>query len=189
MSIIKKLFSQKFQIPLIIYHLIFLIIILTNLVPHDKWFLGWDSLNTELNPLLNIKRSLFAMWQENYGLGTLGGHGFAAILPHSLITGFLSIFFPPNLIRPIFTFACYYLGGLGIYFLIKKLLSFVSSNKFINYIALVGSLFYLFNLATSLIFSVQLESFIVHFASLPWLFWIIINLLSSFSKKNIILFC
>ncbi|MDD4937978.1 MAG: hypothetical protein PHX34_03085 [Candidatus Shapirobacteria bacterium] len=189
MSIIKKIFSNSHRNSLIIFNLIFLVIVFTNLVPHNKWFLGWDSINSELNNSLNIKRSLFASWQENYGLGTLGGHGFAAILPHSLITSFLSIFLSPNTIRPIFTFICYYLGGLGMYFLVKKLLSFISDNKFISYIALISSLFYLFNLATTLTFSVQLESFIVHFASLPWLFWIIIKLISSFSKKNIILFC
>lgn len=189
MLIIKKIFSKINQLPLVVYHLIFLVIILTNLIPHNQWFLGWDSINSELNTSLNIKRSLFASWEENYGLGTLGGHGFAAILPHSLINSFLSFTLPQNLIRPIFTFICYYLGGLGIYFLIRKLLSFISDNKFINYIALISSLFYLFNLATALTFSVQLEAFIIHFAALPWLFWIIVQLFSSFSKKNIIFFC
>lgn len=189
MLTIKKILQNN-HLPLIIFHLVFALVIITNFPPQGRWFLGWDSLNPELNYSLNIKRSLFAGWEENYGLGTLGGHGFAAILPHSLITSLFSLVFPAIAIRPVFTFLCYYLGGLGLYFLTRQILFSFSKAKTltINYVSLISVFFYLFNLATVQIFSVQLEAFIAHFASLPWLFWIIIRLLSRFSTKNLFLF-
>lgn len=192
MNFIKK------NLPLIIFHLIILSIILVNF-PFGKLFIGWDSLNPEFNFFVNFRRAIFAGWQENYGVGLIGGHGFASTLPHTIITFFLSLILPLEAIRPFFTFLCLYLGGLGMFLLVKLLLNQIKESeenlrfgtwdfKFIDYIALFASLFYVLNLGTLQMFYVQLETFIVHFASLPLLFWIVIRILQKPSRKSLILF-
>jgi hypothetical protein len=163
--------------------------------PWGKFLIGWDALNPEFNIPLNFQRSFFASWQENYGLGTLTGHGFATQLPHTMIISILSRFFPIWAIRSVFIFLCLYLGGLGIYFFARLLFHRITVKEYrkkffiaIEYICLLVALFYCLNLATVQMFYLPLEAFIVHFAALPWLFWIIIRLAGKTDKKNLILF-
>jgi len=81
----------------------------------------------------------------------------------------------------------YFLSNLVLGKLLKdKRFSRLSGYK--EYLAIASSFFYLFNLATIQIFSIQLEAFIVHFAALPWLFWIVFRTLKKPSKKNLALF-
>jgi hypothetical protein len=144
-----------------------ILLILTNM-PWTQWFLGWDSINPELNPWLNVRRAFFSSWQENYGVGTVTGHGFAGTLPHSLIAGFLSLLLPEHLVRSVFTFLCLYAGGFGVYTLLRLLLG---DRKDAEFASTVGALFYVLNLATIQIFAIQLDAFAGHFATLPWVFW------------------
>ncbi|MCL5970742.1 MAG: hypothetical protein M1450_04560 [Patescibacteria group bacterium] len=107
--------------PILIFHIVFLIIVFANF-PTDKFLTGWDNLNPEFNFGLNLSRSFFASWQENYGLGTLTGHAFATMFPHIIITYLFSLFLPIWAVRSSFTFLCLYLGGLGMYFLMRNIL-------------------------------------------------------------------
>lgn len=175
----------KSNIPLVIFHCIYAIIVAANF-PFGTFFIGWDALNPELNFSLNFHRAFFPFWQENYGLGLLGGHGFAATLPHTIVTFFISFLFSTEAIRPVFTFLCLYLGGIGMYFLLKTLLAKIITDPL--YVCLIGSLFYMLHLGTMQIFYVQIEPYIVHFASLPWLIWIIFRCLHEISPKNLLLF-
>lgn len=189
-----KLSTLRKWTPLILYHVLFLAILIANF-PLGKYFYGWDGLYPELNFPLNVARALSAGWQENYGLGAIGGHGFAATLPHTLITWLLSWILPLSAIRPLFTYLCLYIGGLGIHVLSKQVLSqLVHENHLrlssfsISLLSIVGSLYFLLNLATTQLFALQLEAFIVHYAALPWIFWSIFNLLSHQTKRNWIIF-
>ena len=181
-------------LPLFLYHAVFAVIVFANF-PWGKFFIGWDALNPEFNLSLNFQRSFFASWQENYGLGTLAGHGFATQLPHNTIISILSLFFPMWAVRSVFTFLCLYLGGLGLYFLARLIFYKITVEEYqkkfstaIEYICLLTALFYILNLATVQMFYLQLEAFIVHFAALPWLFWIIFRLAGKTNRKNLILF-
>ncbi|MBI2023655.1 hypothetical protein HYT01_03790 [Candidatus Giovannonibacteria bacterium] len=173
-------------IALVLFHVVFLGIVVMNF-PVGKFFIGWDALSPEFNFWINFKRALFPFWQENYGLGLLGGHGFTATLPHTIITFLLSQFLPLWAIRSVFTFLCLYLGGLGMYILTRKLLGKID-NSFLPYTALLASLFYMLNLGTLQMFYVQLEAFIVHFAGLPWLFLSAWNMLEHPSRRHILIF-
>lgn len=223
------------KLPLVLFHIIFAFILLANF-PFGWYFIGWDAINPEFNFPLNFHRAFFAFWQENYGVGLLGGHGFAATLPHTIITYILSFFIPTSGIRPFFTFLCLYIGGIGMYVLSKMILKDIFSEKFttqdskrkkdlnnfslsdpplaesrrvyseelslrqaqtrtlsmypviVEYFALFAALFYMLNLGTVQMFYAQLETFIAHFASLPWLFWILLKIFHTFSRKNLILF-
>lgn len=184
--------KKNTQRALIFLHIIFVGIILVNF-PVGKYFLGWDSVNPEFNFALNFKRAFTAMWQENYGLGTMTGHGFAATLPHTIITFILSIVLPQWAIRTTFTFLCLYVGTIGMYFFVRMLLNKVTKHiefiaETIDFIAVAAALYYAFNLGTLQIFYVQLEAFIIHFAMLPWAFWILIKALQKPTRKNLLLF-
>jgi hypothetical protein len=177
-------------LPLTVFHLIVVAVVVANF-PRGQWLLGWDGLYPELNLPLNISRGLQAVWQEQYGVGVFGGHGFAATLPHSLLIGLLSLGLPAWALRPAFTFGCFYLGGLGFYFLARKLFKQASRRKpletvqpFTEFLALIGALLYLFNLGTTQMFYIQLEAFIVQFAALPWLFWGIMTVFDKPTRKN-----
>lgn len=193
--------KQRLLSPLFLFHIVFLFLLLVNF-PFGKYFIGWDALSPEFNFPVNFSRALFSgAWQENYGLGVLGGHGFAATLPHTVITFLLSFVLPQMAIRSVFTFLCLYLGGLGMFVLVRNILS---STKYLQlkkinismeqiqtvvpYVALCSALFYMLNLGTIQMFYAQLEAFIVHFAALPWLFWILIKFLTNPTKKTIWLF-
>lgn len=181
-------------LPLILYHAVFALIVFANF-PWGKFLIGWDAVNPEFNLSLNFQRSIFASWQENYGLGALTGHGFATQLPHTIIICILSMFLPLWAVRSVFLFLCMYLGGLGIYFFTRLVLRKITTEEYqkkfliaIEYICLLVALFYALNLATVQMFYLPLEAFIAHFAALPWLFWIIIRLAGKADKKNLILF-
>lgn len=158
----------------------------TNIVP-ATWFTGWDNLHPEFNIALNFKRALFGLWQEHQGLGHIGGHGYGATLPHTLITGFLSLALPVNQIRITFIFLALLAGAIGCYALIVHLLK-EKATKFTPWIALIGSLFYLLNYGTVQQFYTPLEAFVVHFATLPWLLFLALRLMHRWTKRVFLLF-
>lgn len=187
----KKIRSS--HIPIIILHIILTVIVLTNF-HFGKTFIGWDSINAELNIGLNIKRAVFSGWQEYYGVGLLGGHGFAALLPFSLTIYFLSLFLPAWAIKTCFTFIFIYLGILGMYFLISYLLKKVDifkdrdNSSLIEWCSLFSSIVYLVNLGTVQQLFTQTDTFTIHFGALPWMFLTTIYLLDGLSIKRIFTF-
>lgn len=183
MILIKIKTIQKVA-PLLIFNVVFFAIFFTNF-PFGKFFYGWDGLYPELNIGLNIERGVNAAWQDNYGLGVQAGHGFAATLPHTIIIGVLRLIFPIEMVRPLFTFLCLYVGGIGIYVLLNLLFAkFVSKKivdpigEYVPFVSVFASVFYMTNLVSVQMFALQLEAFIVQFAALPWLIWIVVRLLT-----------
>lgn len=161
-----------------------LLVAVTNFSP-SKFLIGWDNLLPEFDLLLNIKRSLSAVWQ-NEALGLLGGNGHAAELPRQLLLLPLS-FLPLNLIRQVFFFLMLGVGVFGAYFLIKSLTHY--ENKFLKLgVPLVGALFYLFNLATVQTFYAPLEPFTIHFAFLPWLLFSTLYFIAHRNFKSLLFF-
>lgn len=157
---------------------------ITNYVP-GTILSGGDNLHPEFNFWLNIKRSIFAVWQEYQGVGLLGGMGHAAGLPHQLILLVMSAIIPQTLLRFVFTMGTLAIGGIGAYYLARKLLtSFLSSVSFVSSFALVSGIFYILNLATIQTYFFAFETFTVHFASLPWLLLTIINYFQHANRKN-----
>ncbi len=177
------------------------------------WLTGWDNLHPEFNFGLNIKRSIFAVWQEYQGLGLLGGMAYAADLPREIFLWFCNLVLPTSFLRYFYTFLMLLLGPLGVYFLIDfllcsshrprsplrlrsgqaghlgrgTLLSFLTTNH-LQLTAFLGALFYLFNLATVQIFYVAFEPFVAQYGVLPWLFFSLILYLKKPSKRSLSFF-
>lgn len=151
-------------------------------------------MNPELNYKINFNRVFSAFWQENQGLGLLGGHGFAAVLPHNIAIFILDMFYSARDIRAIFTFLMLLSGGLGIFFFLLYILHrlFISEHMTairiyptIEAASLIGSIFYMLNLGTVMMFYIQLEAFIVHYAALPWLLFTFIRYLDNPGRLNL----
>lgn len=176
----------KRNYPLAILFIAFVSVFAANFSP-NTYLLGWDNRQQELYSLLNLKRYIFSVWQESQGLGLLAGHAHASEIPHALFTAFLSIFLPLNWIRQIFVFLTLFAGPVGVYFLVKKLVRW-ESNFLNKNIPFLGALFYLFNLSTIQTFYTPLEPFIIHYASLPWLFLSALYFIANRTKKALVFF-
>ena len=170
-------FVKKNIFPLLI-GIISFILFFTNYKP-GTFLVGWDNVFPEFNFALNIKRDLFAIWQEYRGLGVVDGMSHASLLVHDFIRFFLSLLLKVDLIRWIYILGLHLVGGLGMYFLLKK---FVRQP-----VAFISSLFYMFNLGSIIQFFLPLEVFIVHFAFLPWIVLSILNYLDHGRKKDLLL--
>ncbi|MCL5434967.1 MAG: hypothetical protein M1405_01115 [Patescibacteria group bacterium] len=180
----KFLFKLKPYLPILVLLVIELILFYLNYVP-KTYFLGWDNLFPELNFAENLKRSFFAIWEQYRGLGFLDGMSFAANLPHYVFLYITSLVLPQDLLRYFFNFFMHFLGGAGIYFLLKKIFN-ANPNKTV--LSFLGALFYLFNLATIQMFYAPYELFSIHFAFLPWLILFAIKYLENGFKKDLVVF-
>ena len=169
-----------------------LIILLTgflawkNFVP-GTFLSGWDTLHPEFNLALYLKRAFWGVWQEHQGVGAVASQAHAAELPRLLIVGLLNLILPINLVRYSFFFLTLGTGGLGAYFLSKYLLS-IHSERFSREASFLAGAFYILNLATLQQFFVPLEMFAVHFAALPWLFFLAIAYLREGRRKLLLWF-
>lgn len=152
---------------------------------HGTFLIGWDNVMPEFNFPENFRRSIWGVWQEHRGLGLYDGMSHIANLPHTFFLWILSLLLPQDTLRYIFTFLMYFLGGLGIYILLKKLWIKETHTKSV---AFVGSLFYLLNPATIQMFYTPLEAFSVHFATIPWLTITLIRFIETNSRKALVWF-
>lgn len=145
---------------------------------------GWDNLHPELNFTTNVKRSIFAVWQEYQGLGLLGGMGHVADLPRQLLLWVLATVLPQNSLRYFWTFLMLFAGGLGTCALAIKIFSPRESAR---PTALLAGLFYILNLATIQTFWTPFETFTTHFGFLPWILWATVNYFQKPSLTNLAL--
>lgn len=148
---------------------------------------GGDNLHPELHSVVNIKRSIFAVWQEYQGVGLLGGMAHASDLVRQVVLALLSFILPLSVLRYLWTFSAIFLGTLGAYYLIRLIIkrgevqNFQSQTSELRVqenfrtdlsaqlVPLLGAIFYLLNLATIQAFHIPFEVFTAHFAALPWL--------------------
>lgn len=139
-----------------------------------RTLIGWDSLQTDLNPLLAIKRAFFASWQEYQSFGLPAGMAHASDLVRALLTALPYLLLPQSIARYAQFIALFAVGGYGAYYLFQKLFG-----KEKSWIALSGALFYMVNLGTLQIFALPFEPFSWFFASLPWLLLTCHNVLTA----------
>lgn len=141
--------------------------------PWGTSLLGWDSVQPELNFGINLRRALSNVWVENQGVGHIGGHGYATILVQGMIEWVIHLVVGVVQTRGVLIFAMLWFGPIGIYVLWKRW--FPHTGKFIEWGALLASLFYLLNLGTVQVFYAPLEAFTAMYGLLPWAIWSIVQ--------------
>ena len=147
---------------------------------------GWDNLHPEFNLGLNIKRSIFAVWQEYQSLGLLGGMGHASDLVRQIFLLIISPIIPMESLRYVATIITLLIGSIGTYQLIKTFLAQNLKQK--EALGFIGGLFYLLNIATIQTYFVAFEAFTSHYAALPWLLYGALKFLHEKSYKSLVLF-
>ncbi|MCX6794341.1 MAG: hypothetical protein NTY06_04545 [Candidatus Gottesmanbacteria bacterium] len=177
---------------LLVITVAFLVLVFVNAPSASQWLSGWDNLHPEFSFSLNALRGVSAIWQEYQGLGLIGGHGYAATLPHTLFLWLFSFILPVNLLRSIFTFLMLFIGTIGTYYLTKKFLHTLNpqntQDSRVNTASLCAAMFSMLNLGTMQNFTIQLEAFIIHFGFLPWLILALWQVLQEPNRKSYILF-
>lgn len=158
--------------------LITLILCIRNFTP-NTYLIGWDNLMPELNIWMNIKRSIFAVWQQYQGLGLVGGMAHSTDLIRQIIILPLSTILPSNLIRYFWHFAMLFLGTFGIYIGLNKTLKFKPFPSF------VAALFYLLNFGSVQNFWVPLETFSCFWGFFPWLIFSLIDYINNPNKSKL----
>ena len=170
----KELFKKNKLIAKSIYPLLLLLVVGFLFLANYKrgtYLLGWDSLQTELNPLVAVKRATHASWQEYQSFGLTSGMAHSADIVRAVLLFFVGLLLPSSIIRYFFHFLMIYLGGLGFFTLLK----FLGFKKEKQVLAFIGACFYILNLGTLQIFSLPFEPFSVFFGMLPWEIYIFLR--------------
>lgn len=145
------------------------------------YLIGWDNTMPEFNPILNLQRAIHSIWQEYRGLGLYDGMAHAANLTYALIVTSLTPFIDQSAIRYLTNTALFMFGGFGMFALLLHI-----TNK--KTAAIIGGLFYLFNIGTIQQFYAPLEVFSYHFAFLPWITWSGLRYISHTKKSALWIF-
>jgi len=173
-------FLSRYKYQIILF-LAVLFLFFTN-YKNGTFLSGWDNLQTELNPLLAIKRAIFSVWEEYQSFGLLAGMAHASDLIRAIFLWVVSFILPQNIIRYFYHFLMLFLGGWGAFELFKMNSCFRRNDN--NIIPLFGALFYILNLGTVQMFFLPFEPFSTFFAFLPWGIWSFYRIIDNKENKN-----
>ena len=154
----------------------------------ETYLSGWDTLHPEFNLNLYGERVFFGAWQEHQGLGAPAAQAHLSELPRLPVLWLLTTFFPQDMVRYLFFYLTYILGGIGTFVFIRYGWFETKKNSIYSWSAGIGALFYLLNLGTLQQFSVPLEMFAVHFATLGFILLFFYRILKYGRKKDYVFF-
>lgn len=184
----KKLLANiKNNLPLLIVLFIGLFIALQN-TSVSGYYSGWDNIHAEINLKQYATRVFYGAWQEHQGLGNPAAKGHLSEITRIPILFILEFFFPNRLIRAAFIFIMYLTGAISMYQFLRKTWINQKVGKFANWIAGLGSLFYLLHPLTLQQFYISFEMFTVQFAFFPFILMMIYSLAKRFTWKQMVFF-
>lgn len=152
-----------------------LLVVSTILITNLSWgsyLIGWDNLQTDLNPLLGVKRAFYGVWQEYQSMGLLAGMGHAADLVRAFFIVLLSFVLPQWALRFGFHIIMLATGALGMARLLGE-----STQKKSRLAMFIAGLFYILNFGAIQILFIPFESFTVMYGILPWAVWSFLRVL------------
>lgn len=150
------------------------VIFLCNYAPGTR-LSGWDNLQTDLNPLLGVKRAFFSVWEEYQSMGLVAGMAHGADLVRALIIWVGSLILPSSILRYTFQVSMLLVAALGM----RKLLTLSRLGNKHPSIPVIGALFYVLHFAVIQMLYLPFEPFTVFFAMLPWEVWAFLKLFES----------
>jgi hypothetical protein len=171
--------------PLCVLTLAVLVVAWLNIKP-GTFLTGWDNLHPEFDYKTNWLRAWSGVWQEYQGLGVVAGNGHATELLRIPLVAFLDLFLPKWLVRYSYHLLMWWLGGVGIFVLLKhQFFSRFKSGQIRAMGSLLGALFYLLNLGTVQNFYAPYEAFSHHYAFMPWLLLVLFRFLKKPNTKTL----
>ncbi|HEX7017394.1 MAG TPA: hypothetical protein VF209_00600 [Patescibacteria group bacterium] len=187
----KKLLSSATRLffhylPLMVVVSVALFIAYQNILPGTHYS-GWDNINGEFDLPRYARQVFFGAWLEHTSFGSPMNLGHLSEIPRLPILFFLDAVLPPHLIRYVFIFSMYTLGGIGMYSYLNTVW-LNNSLKFKNWLAGLGALFYLLHILTLQQFYIAFELFTIQFAYLPFLLLAIHYLVKNITARSILLF-
>jgi len=183
-----KIFSKlKSNLPLLLVVIIALVIAITN-IDVNKIYSGWDNIHAEFDLGRYAKQVFFGAWLEHQSLSAPAAQGHLSEITRLPILLFLKITLPDNLVRYIFIFSYYLIGGIGMYLYLSKIWLKGKLKELKNWLASLGGIFYLLHILTLQQFYISFEMFMVQFAWFPFLLIIIHHLAKKITAKNLLLF-
>lgn len=168
------------NLPVLILLLITFTLAFKNYTP-GTFLSGWDTLHPEFNFGLNFQRLIFEVFRSEQGLGAVAAHSHMSDLPRVILLYIFDQFMPLSFLRYSYIFLNLFLGPIGMYFFLQKV---VLKNKTASFL---GGLFYLLNLGTMQQFIVPFEMFTTQYAMLPWIFLFATQYLQSADKNNFLI--
>ncbi|PJC43104.1 MAG: hypothetical protein CO040_00940 [Candidatus Pacebacteria bacterium CG_4_9_14_0_2_um_filter_36_8] len=189
----QKLF-QQFKLakilsllPLLLVVVVALWIAVVNIHPNSIYS-GWDNIQAEFDLPRYARQVFFGAWVEHQGLGGPAAQGQSAEILRLPFIFLLKILLPANLIRYVFIFSMYLLGGIGMYFYLIKIWLGNKLGNFKNWLASLGAVFYLLHILTLQQFYISFEMFTIQFAFLPFLLLNLHSLINKVSIKTVFSF-
>ena len=184
----KKIFKKlKQNIPLLLVILVSIFIALQN-TSIRGYYSGWDNIHAELDLGQYAYRGLYGTWSEHEGLGGPAAKGLLAEITRIPYLFILMQIFPLHLVRAVFLFTMYVIGGVTIYFFIKNYW-IQNKTQYKTWIAGFAGLLYLLHPLTLQQFYISFELFTVQFAFFPLLLISLHELVKKTSPKSVLLFC
>jgi hypothetical protein len=171
-------------LPILGFAVLTIVLFVFNYTP-GTYLTGWDNLHPEFNYELNIKRQFFSVWQEYQGLGLLAGMGHASDLFREIFLWLVSFIIPASFIRYFYHFLMLFVGMTGVFFLLKNILLADKTDSIRTKGALLGALFYLFNLGTIQYFYVPFEPYSTTWGFFPWGIYTLLAYLQHQDKKHL----
>ncbi|OGJ40697.1 MAG: hypothetical protein A2411_00215 [Candidatus Pacebacteria bacterium RIFOXYC1_FULL_39_21] len=177
----------KDHLPLLLVVAVALIIARQN-IDTTTIYSGWDNIHAEFDLARYARQVFFGAWVEHQGLGAPAAQAQLAEIPRLPILLLLHTLLPANLIRYVFIFLMYLIGGVGMYWYLATIWLKQNKTSFKTWLAALGGLFYLLHVLTLQQFYISFEMFMTQFAFLPFLLVIIHRLAKQINSKNILLF-
>jgi hypothetical protein len=175
------------HLPLLLVIAIALFIAAKNIDPKTTYS-GWDNIHAEFDLGRYARQVFFGAWIEHQGMGAPAAQGHLSEIPRLPILFLLKLFLPANLIRYVFIFAMYLIGGIGMYLYLAKhwIKPIVGNSKY--WLAGLGAVLYLLHILTLQQFYISFEMFMVQFAFLPFLLIVIHQLTQKITIRTTLLF-
>jgi len=174
-------------LPILVIVVTVFILAFTNIIPHT-YFSGWDNMHPEFDIWTYAKRMIFGAWVSFQGTGAPASQSQLAEITRLPFIFLLKFLLPDNLVRYSFHFLMVLIGGIGIYLYLGKIWLTKVREKYRNWIACFGALYYILNITTLQQFYISFECFAVEFAFLPFVFMSIHELCENVNKKTILKF-
>jgi hypothetical protein len=169
-------FQKVFQLilqaaPALLILVVAITIAWQNIIPGTH-YAGWDNILAELDLGRYARQVFFGAWVEHQSLGAPAAQGQLSEIPRLPILFLIDLLFDTNLVRYVYIFGTYVIGGLSMYTYLRWYWFSQYTPKNLSpllasWLAGLGGILYLLHVLTLQQFYISFEMFMAQFAFLP----------------------